>query len=221
MRSSDRKPAWPSFVWKTCGVQAECSQGPDAADAEHDLLAQAVLDVAAVEAVGDAGGLAGCSRRHVGVEQVQRDPADVDAPDRDRDVLAADLEADLQPVGVHRQPVRVRAGERLLLPAVGVEALVEVALAVEQPDADERHAEVGRRLQVVAGEHAEAARVLGERLGQTELGREVGDEIERAVVAAAGTSGARWCVVERGDDGVDLVQDRAGRPPATRPAARR
>ena len=52
-RSSPRNPAWPSLVWNTVGLEAERAQGADAADAEHDLLAQAVVLVAAVEAVGD------------------------------------------------------------------------------------------------------------------------------------------------------------------------
>ncbi len=56
---------------------------------------------------------------------------------------------------------------------------MEVALGVQQPDADEGDAEVGGRLQVIAGEHAEPARVLRERLGDAELGGEVGDEVER------------------------------------------
>ena len=66
------------------GLQAERAQGAHAADAEHDLLAQAVVLVAAVEAVGDGdavGGVAG----DVGVEEVQRDAADVGPPDVDPD----------------------------------------------------------------------------------------------------------------------------------------
>jgi hypothetical protein len=43
------------------GVDAERLQGPDAADAEQDLLAEAVLDVTAVEAVGDEPQLVGGS----------------------------------------------------------------------------------------------------------------------------------------------------------------
>ena len=89
---------------------------------------------------------------------------------------------------------------------------MEVALGVQQPDADERHAEIGRRLQVVAGEDPEAAGVLGERLGQTELGREVGHELERAAVAVLEPAGRRRRVVELPDDGVDLVGD----PPVVR-----
>ncbi len=62
-----------------------------------------------------------------------------------------------------------------MLPAVAVEPLPEVALVVVETDADQRNAEVGRALDVVAGEDAEAARVNRNRLVQAELGGEVGD----------------------------------------------
>ena len=56
-----------------------------------------------------------------------------------------------------------------------IEALPEVALVVVEADADQRDAEVGGRLDVIAGQDAEAARVDRQRLVQPELGREVGD----------------------------------------------
>ena len=58
---------------------------------------------------------------------------------------------------------------RLVLHAVVVDDLAEVALPVEEPDARQRHAEVARGLEVVAGEHAEAARrrSAGPRSGRT------------------------------------------------------
>ena len=62
------------------GVDVEGLQRPDAADAEQDLLAQPVLGVAAVEAVGDGAQL-GVVAVDVGVEQVQPHPADVGPPD--------------------------------------------------------------------------------------------------------------------------------------------
>ena len=76
--------------------------------------------------------------------------------------------------------MRIEGRVALLLPAVGVELLAEVALPVEQADAGERDAEAARRLEVVAGEDAEAAAVLRERLGDAELGAEVGDVAQRA-----------------------------------------
>ena len=63
----------------------------------------------------------------------------------------------------------------LVLPPGVIEALAEVALVVAQPDADQRHAEIGCRLDVIAGQDAEAARVDRQRLVQAEFGREVRD----------------------------------------------
>ena len=62
----------------------------------------------------------------------------------------------------------------LLLPAVGVQVLAEVPVPVQQAHPHHRHAEVARRLEVVARQHAQPARVLGEGLGDAELRREVG-----------------------------------------------
>ncbi len=58
----------------------------------------------------------------------------------------------------------------------GGNALREVAAPVEEADADERHAELGRRLQMVAGEDAEAARIDRQASLEAELHAEVGDE---------------------------------------------
>ena len=52
---------------------------------------------------------------------------------------------------------------------------------------------------MIAGEHTQAARVLRQRLGDPELGREVGDEFERGVAVAASPVEpvrAEQCVVE-------------------------
>src|SRR3546814_10761685 len=76
-------------------VDPERIEGPHTADAEEDLLAQAVLGVASVEAVGYAAHL----RRvlvDVGVEQVQRDAPDLGLPDasHERRARQVDLDAD-------------------------------------------------------------------------------------------------------------------------------
>ena len=85
MRSTPRKPAWPSLVWNTSGSGSPVSRGPGAdgahaADAEQHLLVQAVVGAAAVEPVGDLA-LLGCVLLHVGVEQQQRHAADLRPPD--------------------------------------------------------------------------------------------------------------------------------------------
>ena len=79
--------------------------------------------------------------------------------------------------GVDRRVVPVQALVAFFLPALAGQALVEVTLRVHEPDADERHAEVRRFLAVIAGEHAEAARVDRQRLMERELGGEVGDRL--------------------------------------------
>src|SRR5207247_3252388 len=68
---------------QTCALPiwlAQRAEGAQAADAKDDLLADAHVVVAAVEPAGDRPVL-GAVLRDVGVEQVQRHPADLDAPD--------------------------------------------------------------------------------------------------------------------------------------------
>ena len=78
-------------------------------------------------------------------------------------------------------------------------------MLVEEADADERDAEVGGRLEVVAGEDAEAAGVLRERLGDAELGREVGDQPQRAgALAGLEPAGLGQVALELG---VHLVEE--------------
>ncbi len=174
IRSRPRKPAWPSLVWNTWACSCRGLQRPHPADAEQDLLADPVLGAAAVEAVGDGPQLV-VVVVDVGVEQVQLDPADLRHPDLGDQGLAGQVDGDPGPVdGVEGHGVGVEHRVALLLPAVGVELLAEVALPVQQADADERDPQAAGRLQVVAGQDAQAARVLGQGLGDAELGREVG-----------------------------------------------
>ncbi|MBS1173490.1 MAG: hypothetical protein H6R12_2320 [Proteobacteria bacterium] len=67
----------------------------------------------------------------------------------------------------------------LVLPAGGVHALVEIALPVEQPDADHRQGAIRGFLEDVAGEHAQPPRVDGQATVQSELGAEEGDRALR------------------------------------------
>ena len=74
-----------------------------------------------------------------------------------------------------RELGRVEIGLRVLLVAIGVDLLAEVAAPVEEADADERQRRIRCGLAVVAGQHAEAARVDLHRLVDAVLGAEVGD----------------------------------------------
>ena len=144
--------------------EPERADRPHAADAEHELLVEAHLAAADVQDVGDRAVLLRVLG-HVRVEQQDRHAADLGEPDGDRELAVGERDAHRQ-----RQPVlvldaaqgqarQVVVGVAVLLVAVGVDRLAEVALAVEQPDADRREGHVAGRLHVVAGEHAEAARV--------------------------------------------------------------
>ncbi len=163
------------------GEPGERADRPHAADAEQHLLAQPVLGVAAVQAVGDgADDLA--VLLHVGVEQQQRDAADLGDPDAGgQRLLVGQADDDLGDRAVvlaqqrQRQAVGVEDRVGLLLPAVAGQRLAEVAVPVEQPDADDRHAEVAGGLEVVAGQDAETAGVLRQHRGDAELRGEVAD----------------------------------------------
>ena len=114
----------------------------------------------------------------------------------------------------HRQPREVVVRVGVLLEAVGVHGLAEVARAVEQPHADERDAEVARRLAVVAGQDAEAARVDPERLVDPELHREVGDRAgERGALLRVPARAAAVVVEGLDDVAVELDELRVGEQP--------
>ena len=148
------------------GLDPERGERADAADAQQQLLADPVLAVAAVERV----------REPVDLEQVQRYGADVLPPHRCLDRLVRELDRHRHGLAHQADRVRVDALIVLGLPAVGVDLLPEVAAAVEQADSDQRDAELGCSLQMVAGEDSEPARVDRQPLVQPELHAEVRDE---------------------------------------------
>ena len=174
---------------QTAGSMPSARERAHAADAEQELLREPHLAAPGVEDVGDRA-VGEVVLRHVGVEQEERHAADLRHPDlapRPRGPAAARDAARSRPV----VPAAGRTGRRcevvlrvdVLLAAVGVDRLAEVAVAVEQADGDERQPEVAGALQVVAGEHAEAAGVERQRLVDAELHREVRD---RTAVVARG-----------------------------------
>ena len=188
------------------GDRAVGAHGADAADAEQQLLLQPVLAAAAVEPVGDLAR----RRRRSPRRRCRAAAAAPGRPGRARPGRAAcapsgsaERDAHRRAVGVasscHRQAVRVERRVGLQLPAVARQRLAEVAAPVEQADADDRHAEVAGRLQVVAGQDAEAAGVLRQHLGDAELRarsrRSTSGRSPARGLLAAGTSAAAVEVV--------------------------
>ncbi len=84
------------------------------------------------------------------------------------------------PIGIlhgdQREGIEIVDGIALLLPSVGIQHLTEVALLVEQAEADQRIILVAGRLEMIAGENSQAARIDGQTLGEPVLGGEVGDQ---------------------------------------------
>ena len=74
-------------------VDAQRPERAEAADAQHDLLPDAHLLVAAVELVGDVL-VVGRVLGHVRVEQVEGHPADLDPPDLDEEPPAGEVDLD-------------------------------------------------------------------------------------------------------------------------------
>ena len=126
---------------------AESGESPDAADAEDNLLANPRFLIAAVEGGSDRsvfGGVFG----DVGIEKIEARPADLDLPDRRLHQPSGQFDRDEYggAVGIaalldrHVVPVVLRIG--LLLETVGVQVLFEVALAIQEADADEGQAQI-------------------------------------------------------------------------------
>jgi hypothetical protein len=129
-------------------------------DAQQQLLLEPVIDTAAVETVGHLA-QRGVVLLEIGVEHQQRHTAHPCHPDlcvQRATVREVELQAHrvvrLVQQRRDRQALRVEVRVVLQLPAVRRERLAEVARAVQQADADDRHAQVGRRLEVVASEDA-------------------------------------------------------------------
>ena len=146
IRSSPRNAQCPSFMWKTRGRM------PSASSARMPPIPSTIscrmrsLAVAAVQLVGDVLEI----RRvlgDVGVEQHERDPAHL-RPPRTQHAPSRPASSTVTRTGRLRSPWNGRIGMHrevvdrvaLLLPALGGQVLAEVALLVEQADADERHA---------------------------------------------------------------------------------
>jgi hypothetical protein len=105
----------------------------------------------------------------------------------------------------------------LLLPAVARYRLAEVTGPVEQPDPNDRDPEVGRALEVIAGQDAEAARILRKCCRDPELWREVGDRagglaLERLVPARLAQVGAQLITKRVGSPDETLVGGELGQP---------
>ena len=186
------------------GVDADRLDRLHPADAQQDVLREADLGIARVQARGRP---AGAQRvlRPVGVEEEERHAPDVDPPHLRDEVHAVDLHRDRERRAVvarderGREAVGVGVDPVLVLHARRVDPLAEVALAVQEADGGERGGLVGGLLEDVARERAEAAGVDRQRRVDAVLGAEE-DGAAAADVGARGHLG--------GDPALDLLGPR-------------
>ena len=136
--------------------QAECFQGAQPANAENNLLPDARVVIATVELIGDGPVFRSRVLGNVGIEQNELHAAHVQKPDLDLHRTGGHVHrnANLLTCGVHGgqngERVEIAGGNALLLPAIRVQELAEVAVLIKQAHAHQRHIEVARRLQMIA-----------------------------------------------------------------------
>lgn len=131
------------------GLEAERAQQPHAADAEHNLLHDARGTVPAIDAQREIA-VVRLVFPPVGVEQIDRHPANVHAPGVEKyragddahgadHLLAAGVEHRFE-----REVSRIEQGVVLGLPVLLVEGLLKISFAIKQADADETEAQIAR-----------------------------------------------------------------------------
>jgi hypothetical protein len=172
------------------GRDPQCPEGTHPTDAEHQLLVQPHLPATHIEGVGD-GPVRFVVEGRVRVQQQQRHATHLDHPDGHVDRAPGQLHGHRQRVtdlvgdALERELRDVQVRISMLLVAVRVDRLAEVAVAVEEAHGHERQGHVRGGLAVIAREHAQATGVDGQGLVQPELGAEVGDRtIERLGMVA-------------------------------------
>ena len=147
-----------------------------AAHAQHDLLLQAVVCVAAVQVIGQAAVPSGVAVE-VGIEKVDGHDmsgaaAHVVAPGAHGNNAVFNGDRDTGRF-LNAESIRVPGLNFFALHTGAVEMLLEVPFAMQQRESDEGNAQVGRRSQRIACENAEAARIGGHGLMDCNLHREI------------------------------------------------
>ncbi len=154
-------------------LPAQLPERTGATDPQDQLLLDPVAPIAAVEPIGDRSVLVAVPVE-IGVEQHQRHTADRQGPDAGAHQPGGDRHVDHDAGVLRAEGGRFVGFVALHLPAAR-QRLPEEPLAVEEAHAAQRHAQIGGRLHMVAGQDAEPAGVLGHQLGDPEFGREVRD----------------------------------------------
>ena len=177
-RFQNGEAAVPFVQVQNAGCDAHGSEGAEASDAQQQFLADPDARISSIQTRGKFTVL-GMIAFDVGVEQKQIAASDLHAPDFRADGSAAGFHLNGYRLAVrsdgsfHGQLIDIGLDIFFLLPAGAIEALAEVSLAIKQSHGHQRNTQIGRALDVIAGQHAEAAGVFGNGNVQTEFGGEV------------------------------------------------
>ena len=182
------KALCPSLRCRTDGVDPEGVQSPHPSHAQEQFLADSRPCVAAIQTrrqrrsdslfSGTFASRRSSVVRPTPTRQTRAMQRAGGRLDRDQERLPVRTAHALD-----RQEVEIGVQVVLLLPPVGVERLTEVALGVKQADGDQGDPQVAGALQMIAGQHAQAARIDRQALVQPELGGEVRDRTSPRIEA--------------------------------------
>src|SRR5215831_2704603 len=153
-------------------------QSAESSDAKQQFLPDADAAVAAVEPRHEIAIFGGVPR-DIGIEKQQITTPDFQSPDPGAYRTAPGFDLHGYRLAVrsdsdfHRQRVHIGFEVVLLLPAIPVKPLAEIALTIIQSNTDQRDVEIRSALYVVTREDTEASRINRDRLMEAELRRKV------------------------------------------------
>ena len=144
-RSRTTSAEWPFVEVPDRGPDRQRVEGAGRADAQQNLLGEPRASLRDVQLVGDPS-IVGLVAFDVRVEQEERHPADLGDPHREPDRAPRQVHGDLERTAVRprrpaeRQVSRIDVRLEVLLPAIGIDPLAEVAAVVEGAHPDHRQA---------------------------------------------------------------------------------
>ena len=161
------------------GIDAQCFQDAHSADAEHDLLPQALLGIVGVEPMSDrtVPRLIGF---HFGIEQIDWNAANVSAPYQHMNGRFEEWDLNSKRFIVfieHQFDGIVGAVQSLFvvfLPAIIADFLRKITAGINQTHGDHGDGKVAAFLDVVSGQHAQPAGIERERMMESVLGGKIG-----------------------------------------------
>src|SRR6185503_3982516 len=187
-RQFERQKRGMTFIeMKYRWSKPELLQQTNAANAQHHLLHQARFPIAAIEVARDQS-IDFIVLRNVRIKQVKLHAANICTPDSRRDGAATHYHLNQQRLALfivdalQRQLVNVIFAIFLFLQIVAAQALTEISEAIKQTESNQRHIQIARGLQMIAGENAKSARVERQRIVHAKLSAEIRDGCLRANV---------------------------------------